>query len=188
MRLGENILRLRKQHGFSQEELANIVEVTRQTISNWELGETTPNPEQLILLSKALHISIDELLDNEVKEELIKKVSNTEQLAGMIMKMLKIFGKFVIGYIIFILVMIIGLCIYTFAIKGNQNVESSATIICSIENKNYQIKFGTNDYFQCDQCSDQMKNDLIKLADFTNMDKSLLQIEQYFKTNNGTCD
>lgn len=41
MKLGENILKLRKQRGLSQEQLGEQVDVTRQTISNWELGETT---------------------------------------------------------------------------------------------------------------------------------------------------
>ena len=65
--LGENILKLRKKSGLSQEQLGEKVNVTRQTISNWELNETTPNPEQLKLLSKALNVSIDELLDNDIK-------------------------------------------------------------------------------------------------------------------------
>ena len=76
MKLGENILKLRKQNGLSQEQLGEQVGVTRQTISNWELNETTPNPEQLKLLSKALNVSIDELLDNDVKNVVIEKVSN----------------------------------------------------------------------------------------------------------------
>ena len=60
-------LKLRKKSGLSQEQLGEKVNVTRQTISNWELNETTPNPEQLKLLSKALNVSIDELLDNDIK-------------------------------------------------------------------------------------------------------------------------
>ena len=67
MELGKNINALRKEKGFSQENLAEKVNVTRQTISNWELGETSPNPEQLILLSKALDKSIDELVGNDLK-------------------------------------------------------------------------------------------------------------------------
>ena len=82
MKLGENILKLRKQNGLSQEQLGEQVGVTRQTISNWELNETTPNPEQLKLLSKALKVSIDELLDNDVKNVVIEKVSNTERLVN----------------------------------------------------------------------------------------------------------
>ena len=65
MTLGEKIFELRKKCGLSQEQLGEKINVTRQTISNWELGETSPNPEQLILLSKSLNKSIDELVGNE---------------------------------------------------------------------------------------------------------------------------
>ena len=67
MKLGNNIYNSRKEKGLSQEKLAEKINVTRQTISNWELGETSPNPEQLILLSKSLNKSIDELLGNEIE-------------------------------------------------------------------------------------------------------------------------
>lgn len=69
MELGKNIYAFRKEQGLSQEKLAERVGVTRQTISNWELGETAPNPEQLILLSKVFQKSIDELVGNEIKPE-----------------------------------------------------------------------------------------------------------------------
>ncbi len=65
MQLGNNIYNSRKEKGLSQEKLAEKINVTRQTISNWELGETSSNPEQLILLSKSLNKSIDELVGNE---------------------------------------------------------------------------------------------------------------------------
>jgi len=188
MKLGENILKLRKRQGFSQEELGEKVNVTRQTISNWELGETSPNPEQLKLLSKALNVSIDELLDNEIKEELMKKVSNTEQLAGMIIKILRVLGIVFVVYIVFIILAIIALGIYTVTSGSSLNVESSVTTICSIDNKKYQIEFGTDGYFKCDKCSDKMNDDLMELTDFNNIDESLLKIENYFKENNGTCD
>ena len=87
--LGENILKLRKSKGLSQEQLGEKIDVTRQTISNWELGETSPNPDQLKLLSKALNISIDELLENDVNGLLMEKISNTEKLAGLVLKVLK---------------------------------------------------------------------------------------------------
>lgn len=78
MELNKNIFNLRKQKGFSQETLAEKINVSRQTISNWELGETSPNPEQLLLLSKTLEISIDELLGNELK---FNKDANTNKNA-----------------------------------------------------------------------------------------------------------
>lgn len=76
--LGENVLKLRKKSGLSQEQLGEKVNVTRQTISNWELNETTPNPEQLKLLSKALNVSIDELLDNDIKGVIETKVNEID--------------------------------------------------------------------------------------------------------------
>ena len=76
--LGENIFKLRKKSGLSQEQLGEKVNVTRQTISNWELNETTPNPEQLKLLSKALNVSIDELLDNDIKGVIETKVNEID--------------------------------------------------------------------------------------------------------------
>lgn len=117
MKLGENILKLRKQNGLSQEQLGEKVNVTRQTISNWELNETTPNPEQLKLLSKALNVSIDELLDNDVKNVVIEKVSNTERLAGIIIKILKVFA--VLG-IIYVILIVLGIILFkVFLMKSN---------------------------------------------------------------------
>ena len=65
MELNKNIYNLRKAKGFSQEYMAEQINVSRQTISNWELGETSPNPEQLLLLSKTLETSVDNLLGNK---------------------------------------------------------------------------------------------------------------------------
>ena len=84
MLLGEKILDLRKKNGLSQEQLGEKINVTRQTISIWELGETSPNPEQLKLLSKELNVSIDDLLDNYIHSVLVEKVSYTEKLAGLV--------------------------------------------------------------------------------------------------------
>ena len=79
MELGKNIYTLRKEKGFSQEQLAEKVKVTRQTISNWELGETSPNPEQLILLSSALNKSIDELVGNDLTHILKEECDGNEK-------------------------------------------------------------------------------------------------------------
>ena len=111
MKLGEKILELRKKNGLSQEELGEMVNVTRQTISNWELGETSPNPEQLKLLSKALKVSIDDLLDNDIQNIVMEKVSNTEKLAGLALKAAKYLG---IVFGIMLLIDIISFIIFIF--------------------------------------------------------------------------
>ena len=70
-----------KSEEAQMEKLAEKVNVTRQTISNWELGETSPNPEQLILLSIALDKSIDELVGNDMTHRLNEKCGdNTKSI------------------------------------------------------------------------------------------------------------
>ena len=184
--LGDKILKLRKKQGLSQEQLGEQVNVTRQTISNWELNETTPNPEQLKLLSKALNVSIDELLDNEIKSILEEKISNTEKLAGIIIKILKVIG---IAFVIFLVIDIIAFVSFTvLRIHKSPDAESSAITICRIDDREYEIEFATNDYFKCDNCSNKMNQDLKEIVDFNNIDESIKNIEQYFLNNNGTCE
>lgn len=182
--LGENIYNLRKEKKLSQEQLAEQIGVSRQTISNWELGETAPNPEQLKLLSKTLNISIDELLNNDVNTVLVEKISNTEKLAGIIIKILKFIG---IAFIIFLIIDII--IFILFASTGKlTSVESSATTICKIEDNKYEIEFGTDKHFRCENCTDKMNNEIKELVNFNDISDSMSSIENYFESNNGTCE
>ena len=111
MSLGNKILKYRKKLNLSQEQLAEQLNVTRQTISKWELDETAPDIKQAKELSKIFKISLDELTDNDIKDILAVKVSNTEKLAGMLIKFIKIFGLIllllliidIITFIIFVL-------------------------------------------------------------------------------------
>ena len=57
MNLSKTLYELRKRKGMSQEELAGLLGVSRQTVSNWELGETSPNAAQLLQLSKIFNIN-----------------------------------------------------------------------------------------------------------------------------------
>ncbi|HJI62343.1 MAG TPA: helix-turn-helix domain-containing protein [Ruminococcus bromii] len=58
----EILLNLRTKSGFSQDELAEKLFVTRQAVSRWENGDTVPNTETLKLLSKLYNVSINTLL------------------------------------------------------------------------------------------------------------------------------
>ena len=62
MQTKDVLLFLRTQHGLSQDELAEKVYVTRQAVSRWETGETTPNTDTLKLLAALFDVSIDTLL------------------------------------------------------------------------------------------------------------------------------
>lgn len=69
MTFQEQLITLRKQKGLSQEQLGERLGVTRQTISKWELGITTPEMDKLIELSDLFQISIDELVGRSTGSE-----------------------------------------------------------------------------------------------------------------------
>jgi len=77
MTVGENIQRLRKKQGMSQEELANLLFLTRQTISQWETNQTTPTLDNIKLLKDVFGVSTDEILGVNIRPEAVR---NTESL------------------------------------------------------------------------------------------------------------
>ena len=189
MKLGEKILELRKKKGLSQEQLGQRLNVTRQTISNWELGDTSPNPEQLKLISKELNISIDELLDNDIKSVLVEKGSNTEKLAGLVLRVLKCLG---IIFIVITAIDIISLIVFSY-VKSNDRVDINevieSTLECSIDNNDYLITIKNDGYFNCSNCNKKLQKELKdNYIEFNDINKSTNNIIGYFKNNNGTCE
>lgn len=69
MKFNEKLIELRKKAGFSQEQLGDKLEVARQTVSKWELGNTTPEMDKLIKISEIFNVSLDELIGKENKQE-----------------------------------------------------------------------------------------------------------------------
>ena len=65
----ENLKTLRKQKGFSQEELASRLHVVRQTISKWEKNLSVPDADTLICLAEILEVSVSELLGSKIETE-----------------------------------------------------------------------------------------------------------------------
>ena len=63
MKFNEKLIELRKKEGLSQEELGYKLNVTRQTVSKWELGQTTPEMDKLVEMSRIFNISVDELIN-----------------------------------------------------------------------------------------------------------------------------
>ena len=82
MKFNEKLTKLRKMEGLSQEELGYRLNVTRQTVSKWELGQTTPEMDKLVEIGKIFNISVDDLLnDSEVQsaKTVINEKKSTEE-------------------------------------------------------------------------------------------------------------
>ena len=129
--LGENISKFRKKAKLSQEELAELMECTRQTISNWELGETSPTAEQVIELSKIFKVSSDELLGLDNRDILSQRVIKTE-------KIVKRQNKLFLGIYIIVLGLLLGVGIYFFTLKDftKNNQEG---IECELKDRIYNL-------------------------------------------------
>ena len=120
MKFNEKLIMLRKQNNLSQEQLGEKLEVARQTISKWELGETTPEMDKLIKLSEIFSITLDELVKDEKETEVRKDPNNTntQKLAGMTIRILKGIGIFlIVSVVLYVALIVIG--IVTFNVEGN---------------------------------------------------------------------
>ena len=188
MKLGKKILELRKKKGLSQEELGERINVTRQTISNWELGETSPNIEQLKNLSKELNISIDDLLDNDIQNVLVEKVSNTEKTTKKSFVVLKMIAISICLFIVLFLVLVIGKIISkNIQDKGMKRYE---TIHCSLygEEHSFGITYYELDGIPRELGGDPYFSDILDLGKYNDAHQIFNIINDYVKKNGGTCN
>ena len=81
MELGKQIKKYRQEAQLSQEELADRVYVSRQTISNWENDKSYPDVNSLVLLSEIFQISLDILIKGDI--EVMKEVIQKEEIEKM---------------------------------------------------------------------------------------------------------
>lgn len=188
LKISNKILELRKKANLSQEKLSELLGVSRQTISKWETGETSPDLKQAASLSKIFNVSLDELVDNNIKEIVVEKVSNTEKLAGIIIKILKFIG---ILFLVFLIIDIISLILFT-VLRTNTMTETETQeieMICSIDNEEYVITIGSDGYFNCSNCPKEIQTELKEnYLDFGNINSTAKNINDYFINNNGTCE
>ena len=85
MKFSEKLMNLRKSKGWSQDEFAQQIGVTRQTVSKWELDQTVPDMNKLIEISKVFGISLDELV-NDIEKQNVENTSNEPIIESPIKK------------------------------------------------------------------------------------------------------
>lgn len=103
MDLGNKIIEMRKKNNLSQEQFAEKLSVSRQTISNWENGRFYPDIDALVKISKCFKISLDDLLsyDDKVLDYLKESTnvvkSNKKLLYAILLNILVIILFIIIG-------------------------------------------------------------------------------------------
>lgn len=140
MNIGEKIYNLRKKKNLSQEDLANILNVSRQTISKWETGESNPDIDKIVPLCNFFEISTDEFLkgrdivyERKLNKEKKKNKALTFSLCLIILGVMIILAMLledldvnesIIGAIIMFGIVLIGvLLIYYFMSKESEKKE-----------------------------------------------------------------
>lgn len=92
IKISNRLIELRKKYGYSQEQLAEKLGLSRQAVSKWERAEASPDTDNLICLAKLYNVSLDELLstDEEDIETIIKdnkeKTNDDEKKQGIYIK------------------------------------------------------------------------------------------------------
>ena len=98
MKLAEKLFELRKEKGWSQEKLAEQINVSRQSISKWESGQVLPEIEKIIELSKIFQVTTDYLLLDENSEKASTEVI-LEEDKDKYYKEFKSYGLWQVTYI-----------------------------------------------------------------------------------------
>lgn len=95
--LAERIYTLRKQHALSQEQLAEALGVSRQTVSKWENGTATPELEKLRALARCFGVTLDELVEDGEPSPERKSAPLKGGRLGLALCLLGALGLFAVG-------------------------------------------------------------------------------------------
>lgn len=207
MNLGKKIVKIRKNNEMSQEAFAEVLNVTRQTVSNWENSKNYPDIETLIRISDVFKISLDILLkgDKEMIKDIDNKIKNNKKLKNII-----------IALIIIIFLLIIGNFVYNkydyyktlntdygdYAVakcKFNEETIKLYVKVPYLEKKWYEEKtydpsrVKPTDFYILNTKTKEKDFDLMKkmninLEDYNNCLELLEYMKEYITNNGGTCD
>ena len=184
--IGKKILELRKVNHLSQEELAEKIAVTRQTISNWELGETIPDLKQATLLAKEFNISVDELTNSE---KLSNKIDKTINNSNKILKIVKTI--LIILTIAIILTLLIGIFVFESMDYFKATPSGSGVGTMCYYKDEYITYTIMKDYQSGDLSLNTTDSEIIqkfKPYNYTNAEKMLNEITDYIESNGGECN
>ena len=118
--LSKNLKIFRKRKGLTQENVAEALNVVRQTISKWEKGISVPDADMLIRLAEVLDVSVSELIGSDVADEknedmiAVELARVAEQLASRNHRSKKIL-KYVLIFLIILLLFFALLCVINFS-------------------------------------------------------------------------
>lgn len=186
MKFGSNLKKLRKSKKLSQEDLAEKMNVSRQSVSKWETGDAYPEMNNILELCKIFHCNINELvndsiidiesLDEEIKENVVKfkqeqqtKMKGLSKTIAVISKICRIITLVSIPAVIASMI-ILGILINKVEVTNNEIKLTQASDTLSIVETDNKVSIKMNDHV---------------IADSTNQ-AEIIKIKEVFETHSKT--
>ena len=203
--LGENIKILRKQKGYSQETLAQQLNVVRQTVSKWEKGISVPDAEMLNSLSELFEVPVSSLLGSTIEEtkdnekdakmdEIAKQLAIlNEQLANQSVRKKKTVKRIFIGigiaiaaFVLFIVLWIAALILFRTNVANNKKFYETG-IQCELNGETYGYEMVYDENFMIyEEGGDAYINNHIDVDQYDDANVLIAHIEDYFEEKGGT--
>ena len=178
MNFNEKIMKLRKEKGWSQEEFAEKLGVSRQTISKWELGQTTPDTDNLRKMATIFGISVSELLDEN--QDTVKEKSKDNKNNKSTIK--------IIILIVILILVIMGICAILLNKAINRKADEKNNISVIEMFKQYSISEIFDEVFnQMGQMDVDGFNSKFKTLYFGDVNGSSINrfVDEVIKSNDG---
>lgn len=114
MKFNEKLMSIRKMKGLSQEELGMELQVSRQTISKWESGQSYPDFQRLVMLSDYFDMTLDELVKDIDVQDVRNKNLTDEKVASIYLDVENVKNIFCYAGVILLGIVILGFILHLF--------------------------------------------------------------------------
>lgn len=187
LKFGENLRNFRKQKNLSQEDLAEKINVSRQSVSKWETAEAYPEMNNLLELCKIFHCKINDLVNDQildidalgekVKKEVITLKKEEQRKMKILSKFIAIFAK--IGRIVSLLIIpliIASMVVLPYLINKIEIIDNELSIkgndIFSVIEEGNKIIFKVNNFVVADENKENLNINIINVLN--NNSKALI--------------
>lgn len=197
MKFGENLKNLRKLKKLSQEDLAEKVNVSRQSISKWETGEAYPEMNNLLMLCKIFHCKINDLvndsiidvdaLDETTKKEVVTLKKEEQHKMKLLSKFIMVFAK--IGRILCLIAIpfiLISMLLFPYImnkieVKDNE-ISITGSDVLSLAQEGDKIVLKVDDHIVVDASKDFVHSEVIDILNNNSKGLIVVYIEVAFLT------
>lgn len=191
--LNENIKTIRSNKGFTQEDLAVRLHVTRQTISKWEKGYSVPDADLLSRMAEILEVNVSDLLGekaeaNEQDRSVVDQLSRLNEQLAIKNRRARTIWK-AVGIILLVLVITVTLLIsFTITVrKADRQVAGSTTWECTLNGETYTYSMEYNkDYQILTEGGDAFIDYHTDIGDCENANEAAAHLKDYFQEHGGS--